>query len=377
MRIVSRTDFATIQRIVIKIGSSLLTEGGKGLNKSAITEWVAQMAGIRLDDKDVVLVSSGSVAEGVVRLGLKQRPHTLHELQAAAAVGQMGLVQTFENSFKKYQLNSAQILLTHDDLSNRQRYLNARSTLLTLLDYGVIPVINENDTVATDEIRFGDNDTLAALVVNLIEADLLIILTDQKGLLDANPNENPHAKLITMANVDDAQLDKVAGESESGLGRGGMYTKIRAARLAARSGAATVIVSGVETDVITKVIAGDEIGTYLVPNIVPLAARKQWLAGQLQLKGSLILDQGAIAILMESGKSLLAIGVKSITGQFNRGDLVACLSCDGIEIARGLINYNARETVLIIGKSSTEFEHILGYIDEKELIHRNNLVMIR
>lgn len=288
----------------------------------------------------------------------------------------MGLVRTFEDNFQKYNIHSAQVLLTHEDLSNRQRYLNARSTLLTLLDFGVIPVINENDAVATEEIRFGDNDTLAALVANLIEADLLIILTDQAGLLDSDPGINPNAKLISTASVNDALLDEVAGESRSGLGRGGMYTKVRAARLAARSGAATVIVSGGKKDVISHVMSGQTLGTYLIPDIAPLAARKQWLAGQLQVKGSVVLDNGAVNSLKNAGKSLLAVGVKSVNGNFQRGDLVSCLSENGIEIARGLVNYGANDSKKISGKASTEFQALLGYADDSELIHRDNLVII-
>jgi glutamate 5-kinase len=373
---VSRTDFSKARRIVVKIGSSLLTDGGQGLNKSAIANWVDQMADIRSQNKEVLLVSSGSVAEGISRLGLKQRPNTLHELQAAASVGQMGLVKTFEDNFQKHKLHSAQVLLTHDDLSDRQRYLNARSTLLTLLDYGAVPVINENDAVATDEIRFGDNDTLAALVANLVEADLLILLTDQSGLFDSDPDINPGAQLISSASVNDSLLDKVAGESRSGLGRGGMYTKVRAARLAARSGAATVIISGNIENVINSVISGDEIGTYLIPDIAPLVARKQWLAGQLKIKGELVLDNGAVNSLRNAGKSLLAVGVKSAGGQFSRGDLVSCLAENGEEVARGLVNYGSKDVVRIAGKASTEFEKILGYADDAELIHRDNLVII-
>jgi len=373
---VSRSDFSNAKRIVVKIGSSLLTSGGLGLDKPAIAAWVEQMAQVSLQDKDIILVSSGSVAEGISRLGLKKRPTTLHELQAAASVGQMGLVRTFEDNFQKYDLHSAQVLLTHEDLSNRQRYLNARSTLLTLLGFGVVPVINENDAVATEEIRFGDNDTLAALVANLVEADLLIILTDQAGLLDSDPGINPDAKLISSASVNDPILDEVAGESRSGLGRGGMYTKIRAARLAARSGAATVIVSGAESDVISKVISGQTLGTYLEPNIAPLAARKQWLAGQLQLKGSLTLDNGAVNSLKNAGKSLLSVGVCSLTGEFQRGDLVSCLTKNGEEIARGLINYGSNDSQKILGKTSSEFEDLLGYADDDELIHRDNLVIL-
>lgn len=372
----SRSDFCQAKRVVVKIGSSLLTDGGRGLNKPAIANWVAQMAALRQRGVDVVLVSSGSVAEGMVRLKLKARPKTLHELQAAASVGQMGLVRRFEDEFQLHELLAAQVLLTHDDLSDRQRYLNARSTLLTLLQFGVVPVINENDAVATEEIRFGDNDTLGALVANLVEADLLIILTDQTGLFDANPSLNPDAKLIAEISVNASLLDEVAGGSISGLGRGGMYTKVRAARLAARSGAATVIVSGKIDNVIPAVFEGAELGTYLIPNIAPLAARKQWLAGQLQLKGSVTLDDGAVKILKEAGKSLLAVGVKAVNGGFQRGDLVSCLDLRGNEIARGLINYGAEDAAKIAGKASSEFEALLGYADDPELIHRDNLVLI-
>lgn len=372
----SRSEFSKARRVVVKIGSSLLTDGGRGLNSKAIAEWVSQMANLRKLGVDVVLVSSGSVAEGMSRLKLKARPKTLHELQAAASVGQMGLVRRFEDDFRLHKLLAAQVLLTHDDLSDRRRYLNARSTLLTLLDFGVVPVINENDAVATEEIRFGDNDTLGALVANLVEADLLIILTDQTGLFDANPALHPDAKLISSISVNDSLLDEVAGGSISGLGRGGMYTKVRAARLAARSGAATVIVSGKIENVIPDVFHGAELGTYLIPTMEPIAARKQWLAGQLQIKGSVMLDDGAVNILRSAGKSLLAVGVVKVQGQFQRGDLVSCLDRQGLEIARGLINYGAEDAVKIAGKSSTEFESLLGYADDDELIHRDNLVLI-
>lgn len=372
----SRSNFKQARRIVVKIGSALLTDGGRGLNETAIAQWVTQMANLRQQGVSVVLVSSGSVAEGMSRLKLKSRPKTLHELQAAASVGQMGLVRRFENEFQHHQLLAAQVLLTHDDLSDRQRYLNARSTLLTLLDYGVVPVINENDAVATEEIRFGDNDTLGALVANLVEADLLIILTDQTGLFDANPSLFPNAKLISNISVNEKLLDAVAGESISGLGRGGMYTKVRAARLAARSGAATVIVSGKIDTIINRVFQGEELGTYLIPNLAPLAARKQWLAGQLQVKGNITLDDGAIQSVCNAGKSLLAVGVKALQGKFKRGDLVSCHAMDGREVARGLINYGNEDTSKIIGKPSSEFESLLGYADDAELIHRDNLVLL-
>jgi glutamate 5-kinase len=373
---VSRTHFQSVKRVVIKIGSSLLTKGGKGLDKTAIAEWVAQMASLKQQDIDVILVSSGAVAEGVVRMGLKIRPSTLHELQATAAVGQMGLVRVFDDNFQQHGLHAAQVLLTHDDLANRQRYLNARSTLLTLLEFGAVPVINENDTVATEEIRFGDNDTLAALVANLVEADLLIILTDQLGLFTADPSVYKDATLISEISVNDERLNSMAGESRSGLGRGGMFTKVRAARLAARSGAATVVVAGAAEQVITEVIKGKDLGTHFVPDIEPLVARKRWLAGQLQVKGQLVLDAGAVRVLQHDGKSLLAVGVKQVLGAFDRGELVSCFDESGLEIARGLINYNHTDARSIAGKSSAEFERILGYADDAELIHRDNMVLV-
>lgn len=372
----SRSDFVNVKRVVIKIGSSLLTQGGQGLHKVAITGWVSQMVGLKQQSLDVVLVSSGSVAEGMNRLKLNKRPKTLHELQATAAVGQMGLVRVFDDNFQRHGLHAAQVLLTHDDLSDRQRYLNARSTLLTLLKFGVVPVINENDTVATEEIRFGDNDTLAALVANLVEAELLIILTDQQGLYTGDPGLFPDAQLIPQISVNDSRLEKMAGDSRSGLGRGGMSTKVRAARLASRSGAATVIAAGQVDGVISKIIAGEGIGTHFLPDIEPLVARKRWLAGQLQVKGILVLDAGAVKVLKSEGKSLLAVGIKSLSGRFDRGELVSCVDENGMEIARGLVNYGKSDAELIIGKSSVEFEKILGYADDSEMIHRDNIVMV-
>lgn len=372
----SKRDFANVKRVVVKIGSSLLTKGGQGLDKVAIADWVRQMAGLRRHGIEVVLVSSGSVAEGMSRLGLKVRPKTLHELQAAAAVGQMGLVRVFDDNFQQHGLHAAQVLLTHDDLSDRQRYLNARSTLLTLLGVGVVPVINENDTVATEEIRFGDNDTLAALVANLVEAELLVILTDQQGLFTGDPGLYPEATLISEISVNDVRLDKMAGDSRSGLGRGGMSTKVRAARLASRSGAATVVAAGAVADVVTLVIAGAGLGTYFLPDIEPLVARKRWLAAQLQVKGRLVLDAGAVKVLRSDGKSLLAVGVKGVSGRFERGELVSCVDEDGFEVARGLVNYGHADAQLIAGKSSLEFEGILGYADDSEMMHRDNMVLI-
>lgn len=333
------------------------------------------MAALRERGIEVLLVTSGSVAVGMQRLGRKQRPHALHELQAMAAIGQMGLIQAYESAFLQHNLHTAQVLLTHDDLADRGRYLNARTTLLTLLELGAIPVINENDTVAVEEIRFGDNDTLAAQVVNVIEADLLVILTDQEGLFDADPRANPDAQLITEGEAGDPALDAMAGDSGS-LGRGGMRSKLEAARKAARSGAATVIVSGRETDVLTKVLAGDTVGTYLEPAQGRLNARKQWLAGHLKPRGRLVLDQGAVTVLKGQGKSLLPVGVTSVDGRFSRGELVSCIDPEGREIARGLVNYDADETARIIGQSTEKIESILGYVDEPELIHRDNLALI-
>ena len=371
-----RHELASSQRIIVKIGSALLTGGGRGLDKPAIADWVTQIAELCRQDREVVLVSSGSVAEGMARLGWKTRPQSLHQLQAAASVGQMGLVQTYESLFRSHGLHTAQVLLTHDDLSRRDRYLNSRSTLLTLLKLGAVPVINENDTVATEEIRFGDNDTLGALVANSLEADLLVILTDQTGLYERDPGIDPCAKLVHQASINDPALSEMVGESRSGLGRGGMVTKLRAARLAARSGTATVIVGGREKQVLSRVIAGECLGTFLIPDTDPLTARKRWLAGQLKLKGALTLDEGAVKVLKESGRSLLPIGVVSMDGEFERGDLVACLDSQGHEVARGLVNYNALETQLIMRQPSSKIEELLGYVDEPELIHRDNLVLV-
>jgi glutamate 5-kinase len=370
-----RSDFSAARRVVIKIGSALLTGGGRGLDLQGISGWVSQMAAIRDRGIEVVLVSSGSVAEGMSRLGWTTRPHALHELQAAASVGQMGLVRAYETLFEQHGRKTAQILLTHDDLSHRERYLNARSTLLTLLELGVVPVINENDTVATEEIRFGDNDTLGAMVANLLDADLLIILTDQKGLYERDPTDDPTAQLVSEARIDDPSLGAMVGESRSGLGRGGMITKLRAARLASRSGTATVIVSGKETDGIPRIIDGETIGTFLVPDESPLVARKRWLAGQLKAKGSLTIDPGAVRVLKESGKSLLPIGVTTVQGSFDRGDLVICLDAEGVEVARGLVNYSSEEASLLIGQPTHRIEEILGYVDEPEMIHRDNLIV--
>ena len=362
--------------IVVKIGSSLLTNNGEGLDRTAIAGWVAQIAELKTLGKDVLLVSSGAIAEGLQRLGWKRRPHAVHELQAAAAVGQMGLVQVYESCFREHGLATAQILLTHEDLAERKRYLNARSTLRTLLELNVIPVINENDTVVTDEIKFGDNDTLGSLVTNLIEADTMIILTDQSGLYTADPRKDPSATLIRSAQAGAPELEKMAGGAGSHIGSGGMLTKVLAAKRAARSGAHTVIVSGREPNVLLRLAQGEAIGTTLLAETPTLAARKQWLADHLQVRGKISLDAGAIKALTQEGKSLLPIGAITLSGEFERGAVVACIDANGKEIARGLINYSADETRKILRKPSNEIETILGYVDESELIHRDNLVLL-
>jgi glutamate 5-kinase len=367
---------AQAKRLVVKVGSSLVTNAGQGLDHAALARWAEQIAQLKKLNKQVVLVSSGAVAEGMQRLGWKRRPRALHELQAAAAVGQMGLVEAYESCFRKHGLHTAQVLLTHEDLADRKRYLNARSTLRTLLDLHVIPVINENDTVATDEIRFGDNDTLGALVTNLIEADALVILTDQAGLYTKDPRKHADARLVSEGNAGDPALEQMAGGVGSHIGSGGMLTKILAARRAARSGAATIIASGHEPDVLVRLAAGEAIGTQLVAETMTLAARKQWLADHLQVRGRLTLDDGAVRALKVDGKSLLPIGVYELSGEFERGEVVSCVDARGAEIARGLVNYSAPETRKILKSASHEIEARLGYIDEPELIHRDNLVLL-
>jgi glutamate 5-kinase len=366
----------TARRLVVKVGSSLVTNQGEGLDRAAIARWAAQIAQLRADSKEVVLVSSGAIAEGMQRLGWTKRPQAMHELQAAAAVGQMGLVQVYETCFREHGLHTAQVLLTHADLADRQRYLNARSTLRTLLALGVVPIINENDTVVTDEIKFGDNDTLAALVTNLIEADCLIILTDQAGLYTRDPREDSTAELIREAKSGAPELEDICGNAGSHIAKGGMLTKVLAAKRAARSGAHTVIASGREPHVLLRLTQGEAIGTQLVAETVPIAARKQWLADHLQVNGRLLLDAGAMRALVQDGKSLLPIGVKNIEGAFERGAVVACLSPEGKELARGLVNYGASEARRILGKPSSEILSVLGYVDEPELIHRDNLVLL-
>ena len=371
----SRDKLAKARRWVVKVGSSLLTAKGQGLDRAAIADWAAQIAALRKDGREIVLVSSGAVAEGMARLGLKKRPAVLNELQATAAVGQMGLVQAWESAFQQHGLHTAQVLLTHEDVSERDRYLNSRGTLKSLLDFGVIPVINENDTVATDEIRLGDNDTLAALAVNLVEAEVLVILTDQEGLMDADPRRSTDAKLISEAELTDPRLEAMAGEGRGELGRGGMRTKLLAARWAARSGAATVIAHGRAPEVLVKLATGEPLGTLLKPAQGVMAARKRWIAGHLQVRGKVHLDAGAAQVLRDKGKSLLPVGVKHVEGEFGRGDLVLCLDPEGREVARGLVNYDADESRRILGLTSAKVQEALGYPGAPELIHRDNLVI--
>jgi glutamate 5-kinase len=370
-----RSVVADARRVVVKVGSSLVTNDGRGLDLTAIARWAEQIAALRQQGKEVLLVSSGAIAEGMQRLGWTARPQQIHDLQAAAAVGQMGLAQAYETSFRERGLHTAQILLTHADLADRARYLNARSTLFTLLELGVIAVINENDTVVTDEIKFGDNDTLAALVTNLVEADVLVILTDQAGLYTADPRRDPSATLIDQAQAGDPHLETIAGGAGSGIARGGMITKILAAKRAARSGAHTVIASGRENGVLMRLAAGAAVGTQLLAATPVLAARKQWLADHLQMKGRLVLDAGAVRALSQDGKSLLPIGVVEVQGEFARGDVVACIDPQGREVARGLTNYSSAETRLIARKPTSAIEAALGFIEEPELIHRDNLVL--
>ncbi|MCP5266328.1 MAG: glutamate 5-kinase [Burkholderiaceae bacterium] len=366
---------ANARRIVVKVGSSLVTNHGRGLDEAAISVWARQIAELHGQGRAVLIVSSGAVAEGMQRLGWARRPTEIHDLQAAAAVGQMGLAQTYESCLRRFGLRSAQVLLTHDDLSDRTRYLNARSALRTLLGLGVVPIINENDTVVTDEIKFGDNDTLAALVTNLIEADALVILTDQAGLFTADPRRDPTATLLPAVRADDLALEQIAGGAGSAIGKGGMLTKVLAARRAAQSGAHTIVASGLEPDLLLRLARGETIGTQFLAPTQRLAARKQWMADHLQLRGTLWLDAGATTALRQNGRSLLSIGVTRVSGEFERGEVVACHDPDGREIARGLCNYSSADTRRIMGKPSTQIAAILGFIEEPELIHRDNLVL--
>jgi len=365
------------RRVVVKVGSSLVTNEGRGLDEGAIGEWCRQMSLLVHQGREVIMVSSGAIAEGMKRLGWTTRPHEIHELQAAAAVGQMGLAQMYETKLRENGLGSAQVLLTHADLADRERYLNARSTLLTLLKLGVLPVINENDTVVNDEIKFGDNDTLGALVANLVEADALVILTDQKGLFTADPRKDPTAKFVHVAQAGDPALEAMAGGAGSSLGRGGMITKILAAKRAAGSGASTVIAWGREHDALLRLCQGESIGTLLIAPTQKTQARKQWIADHLQLKGSVTVDAGAVHKLRSDGSSLLPIGMTVVDGDFSRGDVIAIRSEDGLEVARGLANYASAEARLICRKPSSQFEKLLGYLAEPEMVHRDNMVLSR
>jgi glutamate 5-kinase len=365
------------KRLVVKVGSSLVTNEGRGLDADAIGQWCEQLATLVKEGREVIMVSSGAIAEGMSRLGWSARPKAIHELQAAAAVGQMGLVQMYETKLRENGIGSAQVLLTHADLADRERYLNARSTLLTLLQLGVVPVINENDTVVNDEIKFGDNDTLGALVANLVEADALVILTDQKGLYTADPRKDPAASFVSEGKAGDAALEVMAGGAGSSIGSGGMITKILAAKRAARSGASTVIAWGREPRALIRLAQGESIGTLLVAQTQKLQARKQWMADHLQMRGSVTVDAGAASKVRDEGKSLLPIGMTRVDGEFSRGDVIAVRDADGAEIARGLANYSSSEARLICRKASSEFEKLLGYTGEPEMLHRTNLVLSR
>jgi glutamate 5-kinase len=365
------------RRIVVKVGSSLVTNEGRGLDEQAIGEWCRQLSALVRDGRELIMVSSGAIAEGMKRLGWTTRPKELHELQAAAAVGQMGLAQMYETKLRENGLGSAQVLLTHADLADRERYLNARSTLLTLLAHGVLPVINENDTVVNDEIKFGDNDTLGALVANLVEADALIILTDQKGLFTADPRHDPAATFVHEARAGDPKLEEMAGGAGSSIGRGGMITKILAAKRAAGSGASTVIAWGREPDALLRLTQGEAIGTLLIAPTQKQQARKQWMADHLQLRGAITIDEGAVVKLRHEGKSLLPIGMTAVSGDFSRGEVIAILDVQGQEIARGLANYASAEARLLCRKPSTDVESLLGYVAEAEMVHRDNLVLTK
>jgi glutamate 5-kinase len=371
-----RQRLRSLERWVVKIGSSLLTAEGQGIDRESIQRWAGEIANLVAQGCEVVLVTSGAIAEGCSRLGFRERPKAIHELQAAAAVGQMGLIEAYERAFQRHGLRTALVLLTHDDLSNRQRYLNARTTLRTLLELGVVPVINENDTVATDEIRFGDNDTLGALVTNLVEAHVLVLLTDRDGLYEADPDIDPSAPLVGFARANDASLVKMAGKGAGTVGVGGMATKIGAARVASRSGARTLIANGAAVDVLVKLRAGENVGTLLAPDVEVLLARKRWIAGQLKTKGELVLDAGAVKVLRHGGKSLLAVGVTATRGKFARGEVVLCLDPESGAVAKGLVNYSSDETEKILGCATRDIEGRLGFVREPELMHRDNLVLL-
>lgn len=372
----SQSVIRNARRLIVKVGSSLVTNDGKGLDHAAIAKWASQIAILRAAGKEVVLVSSGAIAEGMQRLGFERRPTGIHELQACAAVGQMGLAQIYETSFRAHGIGTAQVLLTHADLADRERYLNARSTLFTLLRLGVVPIINENDTVVTDEIKFGDNDTLGALVANLIEGDALIILTDQKGLYTSDPRRDPDAEFVHEAKAGDPALETMAGGAGSSIGRGGMLTKVLAAKRAATSGAHTVIAWGREDNVLSRLAEGEAIGTQLTAQTAQLTARKQWMADHLQTAGRVVLDAGAVQKVAHEGKSLLPIGVVEVKGEFGRGDVITCVDPEQRSVARGISNYSSSEARRIMRHASSEIEAILGFVEEVELIHRDNLVLV-
>ncbi len=371
----NRTRLATTKRLVAKVGSALVTNGGAGIDRSAISRWASDVAALRASGVQVIFVSSGAVAEGMARLGWAERPKAMSELQAAAAVGQMGLVNVYEQAFAAHGLQTAQVLLTHEDLADRKRYLNARSTLLALLKHNVIPIINENDTVTTDEIRFGDNDTLGALVANLVDAQTLVLLTDQRGLYTADPRRDPAAEFVSVGRADDTKYEAMAGGVGTGISRGGMLTKILAARRAANTGIHTVIASGHEQNVLQRVLGGESLGTLLYAPEASLGKRKSWLADHLQLRGKVTLDAGATKALLHGGRSLLPIGVIAVAGEFERGEVIGCIDESGRELARGLANYSSSEALRIMRKPSSEIESVLGYADDDELIHRDNLVV--
>ena len=370
-----RAALAKANTWVVKIGSALLTSDGQGIDARGIDGWCQQIAALAAAGRRVALVSSGAVAEGCRRLGYASRPGTVRELQAAAAAGQAGLVEAYARAFQRHGLNTGQVLLTHDDLANRERYLNARATLTTLLDLGVIPIVNENDSVATDEIKLGDNDTLAGLVANLLAADALVLLTDRDGLREADPRLCPDAPLVPEAAAADPRLDAMAGGGSGRLGRGGMVTKLAAARLAALSGTSTVIADGNAPDVLSRTARGEAAGTLLTADVAPLDARKRWLASQLRAKGDLIVDDGAVRAIVDGGMSVLPAGVTTAQGTFRRGDMLRVLDQRGAEVAKGLANYDASETKRLLGRKSAEIESILGYANEPELVHRDNLVL--
>ncbi|NYT63909.1 glutamate 5-kinase [Alcaligenaceae bacterium] len=374
---VTQSAIAQAKRLVVKVGSSLVTNEGKGIDTAAVSQWAEQIASLHAQGKQMVLVSSGAIAEGMARLGWPRRPNAMHELQAAAAVGQMGLIQAYEVAFAKHGIRTAQILLTHEDLADRRRYLNARSTLYTLLGLGVVPIVNENDTVVTDEIRLGDNDTLGALVTNLIEAEALIILTDQSGLYSADPRQNPDAEFIQLGQAGDPALEAMAGGSGSSIGTGGMLTKVLAAKRAANSGGHTVIASGREANVLLRLAQGEQIGTELRAILPVRSARQRWLANHLRLRGRITLDNGAVQALTQGHKSLLAIGVCAVEGEFERGDVVACVDLHGVECGRGLINYSSSDTRRIMRQPSSRIAEILGHMSDSELMHRDNMVFVR